>query len=119
MKRLATAAVLSLALTSGVYARDSSPPPPSVDALLGGIVQERDVTLVFDYLRDALRAAVDGRDAPQPPPELAQRAEVIGDEVKRRGAAAAQAALDAIEKSVRESMRERRTLPPTSPAQRI
>jgi hypothetical protein len=119
MERLVSAAVLVLALSSAAYANDSGPRPPPVDALLGGIVQERDVGLVFDYLREALRAAVDGREAPQPPAELTRRAEAIGEEVKRRGAAAAQAAIDAIEKSVRESMREPRRLPPTSPAQRI
>lgn len=119
MERFASAAVLVLALASTAHANDSGPRPPSVDALLGGIVQERDVSLVFDYLREALRAAVDGRDAPQPPAELTRRAEAIGDEVKRRGAAAAQAAIDAIEKSVRDSMREPRRLPPNSPAQRI
>jgi hypothetical protein len=119
MERLTSMAVLLLSLSSAAYANDSGTRPPSMDALLGGIVQERDVGLVFDYLRDALRAAVDGREAPQPPDELTRRGEAIGDEMKRRGASAAQAVLDAIEKSVRESMREPRRLPPSSSAQRI
>jgi hypothetical protein len=119
MKRFINVAVLVLALSPAAHANDSARRPPAVDGLLGGIVQERDVDLVFDYLREALRAAVEGRDAPQPPNELTRRAEAIGDEVKRRGAAAAQAAIDAIEKSIREGMREPRRLPPTSPAQRI
>jgi hypothetical protein len=79
--------------------------PPAGSALFGGIVQEKDVGLFFDYLRNALQAAVDGREA-QPPEELVQRAEAIGEEVKRRGAAAARAVIDAIEQSVREGMRE-------------
>ncbi|HZN24637.1 MAG TPA: hypothetical protein VFB75_10450 [Burkholderiales bacterium] len=117
MKRLIAAAFLGLAVFSSAYAQESR--RPSSDSFLGGIVQERDVGLVFDYLRDALNAAMEGRDAPSPD-ELTRRAEAIGDEVKRRGAAAARAAIDAIEQSVREAMREpRRVTPPTSLQQGI
>jgi hypothetical protein len=73
----------------------------------GGLVQERDVTLVFGYLREALSAAVEGRDViPPPPEELTQRAEVLGDGMKRRGAAVGRALLDAIESAVRERLPE-------------
>jgi len=118
MKHIAAAALLGLALCSSAYAQDARPPLP--EALLGGIVQERDVTLVFDYLRDALKAAMQGREAP-PPDALTQRAEAIGDELKRRGAVAARAAIDAIEQTVRDAMREppAHLPPPTSPNQRI
>ena len=117
MKRLIAAAFLGLAVSSSAYAQE--PRRPSSDSFLGGIVHERDVGLVFDYLRDALNAAMEGRDAPSPD-ELTRRAEAIGDEVKRRGAAAARAAIDAIEQSVREAMREpRRLTPPTSLQQGI
>ena len=117
MKAIAVATLLGLAVSSFAYAQDSRRPP--VDSFLAGIVQERDVDLVFDYLRDALKAALDGREA-APPAELTQRAEAIGDELKRRGAAAARAAIDAIEQSVRDAMREPRRLPPpTDSSQRI
>lgn len=86
--------------------------------LAGGLVEERDVALFFDYLRDALSAAVRGRDA-SPPPELRERAEAIGSELQRRGEAAAHALIDALERSVRERPRERQALPPTVPYQRI
>jgi len=116
MKRIAAAVLLGLALFPA-YAEDSR--QPSVSSFLGGIVQERDVDLVFDYLRDALKGAMEGREA-TPPDELTQRAEAIGGELKRRGAAAARAAIDAIEQSVRDAMREPHPLPPpTSPSQRI
>jgi hypothetical protein len=117
MNRLITATLFGVALCSSAYAQDARRPP--ANALLGGIVQERDVDLVFDYLRDALKAGMEGREA-TPPDELTQRAEAIGDELKRRGAAAARAAIDAIEQTVRDAMREPRRLPPpTSPSQRI
>ena len=116
MKRIIAAGLLSLALLPA-YAQDSRQPP--ANSLFGGIVQERDVDLVFDYLRDALKGAMEGREA-TPPDELTQRAEAIGGELKRRGAAAARAAIDAIEQSVRDAMREPHPLPPpTSPSQRI
>ena len=65
MKRVAIAAVIGITLSSAGYASDPNElPPAGAQALLGGIVQERDVSLVFDYLRDALRATVEGREAP-------------------------------------------------------
>lgn len=118
--RLIIAGFVCLTLCAPAYAHDERSTNPEV--VLGGIVQERDVDLVFDYLRDALSAAVLGRDAPAPPRELEQRAEAIGDEMKRRGAAAARVFIDVIEKSVREGLSDppqRPALPPTYPRQRI
>jgi hypothetical protein len=119
MRRILIAGLTALALSASTAAagdRDSSPPP--VEGYFAGIVQERDVALVFDYLRDALSAAVEGREPP-PADQLVQRAEVIGEEVKRRGAAAARSILDAIEESVREGMREPRRPPIVRPQQPI
>ena len=82
----------------------------AVPALLGGIVEERDVGLVFGYLREALNAAMEGREV-APPEELTRRAEAIGDALKQRGAAAARALLDSVESAVREGLREPRTQP--------
>ena len=120
MRRLMIAGTLGIALCASAYAHDERPSAPGSD--VGGILQERDIDLVFDYLRDALSAAVLGREAPPPPRELEQRAEAIGDEMKRRGAAAARVIIDVIERSVREGLREpppRPALPPTRPQQRI
>ena len=76
---------------------------PLPDAIFGGVVQDRDVTVFFAYLREALNAAMEGREA-VPPEELSRRAEAIGEEVKRRGAVAAHAMIDAIEASVRDRL---------------
>lgn len=101
MRCLALTALLGVALFSSAHATDR-------DALTaGGLVQERDVTLVFGYFREALSAAVEGRDViPPPPDELTRRAEVLGGELKRRGAAAGHAILDAIESAVRDRFRD-------------
>lgn len=116
MKHIISAALVGVALCASAYAGD--PRQSSGSPILGGIIQERDVTLVFDYLRDALKAGMQGREV-QPPKELTQRAEVIGEELKERGAIAARAAIDAIEDAVREGLRERDRLPPTDGQQRI
>lgn len=117
MRRMTTAGLLGLALSAPAYANEPYVLPG--DSLLGGIVQERDVGLVFGYLREALGAAIEGREG-SPPDALSRRAEAIGDELRRRGAAAARGVLDAIERNVREGMREPRpALPPSYPPQRI
>ena len=120
MRRTLIALSLGFALSVPAYAHERT--PPLGEYLFGGIVQERDVDLLFDYLRDAARAAIDGREAP-PPDVLTQRAEQMTEEVKRRGGIAARIFIDIIERSVREGMRgnePRTTLPPpTSRGQRI
>ena len=114
MKRFIIAGVIGFTLSAPALAHDED--RPLAAPLLGGIVQERDVGLVFDYLREALGAAIEGREAPLPD-DMARRAEAIGEEMKRRGAAAARVFIDVIEKSVREGLREpapRRALPPST-----
>ena len=112
MKALAAAA-LGCAACAGAYAHEPASAPP---ALLGGVVQERDVDLVFEYLRDALDGALEGREV-TPPAELARRGEAVADELKRRGADAARGLIDRVEALVREGMREppRRAAPPLPP----
>ena len=90
----------------------------AADAFAYGIVQEQDVGLVFDYLRDALGAAMAGRE-PSPPPEvLRERAQTIADEMRRRSEIASRALLDAIERSIRDSYPEAPQPPTGSPVQR-
>jgi hypothetical protein len=110
--------LVALALAAPVHADDSSRnATPTADSLLHGLVQEQDVALAFDYLRESLSAALEGREPP-PPDRILRRAEIIGEEAKSRGAGAARALLDEIERSIRGGMRERNRLPPASPVQR-
>ena len=114
MRRIAIAALLlGLAVSF----------PAQAESAFGSIVQERDIALAFGYLREALNAAIEGREA-APPEELAQRAESMGEELKRRGAAVGRAVIDVIEQTVREGLRDTPrsappALPPSSPYQRI
>src|SRR5688572_17658449 len=111
MRNHAAALLISLSLCAPAQA---APPDDPIDAAIGsflhGLVDERDVGLVFGYLREAFDGALHGREV-SPPPALTQRAEVIADEAKRRGAAAGHAILDAIERSVRESIKVPRARP--------
>ena len=86
-------------------------------ALLPGF-NESDVALVFSYLREAIAAAVVGREA-RPPEALEQRAAAIGEELKRRGVLAGQALIDEIERRLREEVRESSRLPPNRSPQSI
>ena len=94
MRRIAIAAIVSVVLCA----------PAQAEPFIGGVVKESDVSLVFDYLREAMSAAFQGREV-APPEALVQRAEAIAEEAKRRGEIAARAAIDAIEREIRESMR--------------
>ena len=121
MKRAVIAGLLGMTLCASAYGHDPRRPLP--ESIFGGIVQERDIGLVFGYLREALSAAIQGREA-APPDEIMQRAESMGEELKRRGAAAGRALIDAIEQSVREGLRDAPrsappALPPSSAYQRI
>ena|SRR5688572_21609287 len=112
MKNAAIAALL-LAFCASAYAHDERRSPPA--SILGGVVQERDVGLVFDYLREALDAAIEGRETP-PAAAIEERANEIGKEMKRRGATAARVIIDAIEKSVRDGLREPAPRPAPTPS---
>ena len=113
-------AVLGLALAGPAYADTAEDRPgPTAESFLSGLVNEEDVALVFDYLRDAVGATLQGQEPPPPPERLVRRGEVLREEAARRGAVAARALLDEIERSIRESLRERsQRPPPSSPAQR-
>lgn len=79
------------------------------------LLQERDVSLVFDYLREAIEAASAGRAAP-PPEALARRAEEIGEQVKQHGLAAARGLVDALESTIRDEIGKPRA-PAVAPGQ--
>jgi hypothetical protein len=86
-------------------------------ALFKGMVSEADVALLFAYLRSALIAASQGRDAP-PPEELNRRAEALGDQLRLRGTLAGLLVLGAIEHSVKQVFREPPPAEPLAPPAR-
>jgi hypothetical protein len=114
-----TAVLLGLGLQFPAFAGDKDPLDRlDPEVLLKGAVSERDVSLLFAYLRSALLAAVEGREAPAPE-ELQRRAETLGNELKLRSALAAWVLLDALEVTANEALRgppaPRLALPPITP----
>ena len=116
--RIVTASAIGVALSAPLHAALAFDGLPPAEDYFAGVVQEQDVGLFFSYLREALSAAVTGRQPPPAEPVI-ERAEVIGNELAKRGVMAGWAVLDAIEKSVRDRLRDKPRLPPASPLQRM
>ena len=87
----------------------------SSGALVRGVVNEDDVTLLFDHVRASILAASQGREAPPPPEALGRRAEEIATEVKVRGTAASLILLNAFEGVARQVVRDLLAAPPSTP----
>ena len=116
--RIVAASAIGVGLSAPVHAASPLDGLPPAADYFAGVVQEQDVGLFFSYLREALSAAVAGREPPPAEP-LIERADVIGNELARRGAMVGLAALDAIERAVRENLRDTPRLPPPRPPQRM
>lgn len=74
-------------------------------AWLKGKITEADVQLLFAYLKASLLAASQGKELPVPP-DLNQRAEAIGRELKLQGVLTGLLLLDAFEAAARQAVRE-------------
>ena len=106
-----------LAALAGPAAAADSMLPFDPDRPLHGIVRPDDVGAAFDYLREAYTAALEGREAPRSE-ALERRADAIGEELKLRGRVAGVLLLNALEKQLKEVLREppaRSPLPPAVP----
>ncbi len=101
-------------------AQDNAPPLARPDA--GAVIREGDAQHLLSYLRESLRAAIEGREPP-PAAELEKRGAEIADTLRRRGAELARGLLDEAERRAREALKEwesgrepqaqpRRPLPP-------
>jgi hypothetical protein len=107
-------AIAGMVLSPAGLAADGDDDPFSrVDprVLFQGTIRESDIALVFDYLRFALAAAAEGREAPVPE-ELQKRAEALGHELRTRGTLAALLMLSALEARTKQLLREGSALPP-------
>jgi len=107
------ALVIGCALPSAVSAA-SEPDVPDPQVLLQGIVSEEQVGLLFDYLRNALIAAAEGREGPVPE-VLRRELDRIDADVKLRGTLAGLMLLKNLEAEVRELLRPPRDAAPRTP----
>jgi len=113
-RSLIAAAALGLALVVPAYADNRNPFTEfdarleqllTPQAWLKGMITEADVQLLFAYLKASLLAASQGKELPVPP-ELNQRAEAIGRELKLQGVLTGLLLLDAFEAAARQAVRE-------------
>lgn len=111
LKRGILLVALGAALSMPALAGDGDP-PARIETLLdpqvlfGSVVTEQDVSQVFAYLRAAMLAASEGRDPPPVPEALARRLESVGTELRLRGIIAGLALSQAVERAVRDAVRE-------------
>jgi hypothetical protein len=119
-RHIAAAALAALLSGAAGAAPPETPELPDPGILLRGLVDEAQVSAVFDYLRNALIAAAEGRDGPVP--EILRRElDRIDADVKLRGTLAGLLLLKQLEAQVRSLLvpppREP-ALPGTAPYQR-
>jgi|LNFM01.1.fsa_nt_gb hypothetical protein len=79
--------------------------------LLGGVVRDGDISLVFDHLRATMAAAAAGREAPAMPGPLISRIDEAGSELRQRGTLLGLALSYTAERALREVLREFTTAP--------
>lgn len=101
MRRYCTAVAFCLA-SAGAAAAPPAQPRDMLDprVLLGGLVEEAQVSALFDYLRNALIAAAEGGEGPVPE-FLRRELDRIDAEVKLRGTLAGLLLLKELEAQVK------------------
>lgn len=111
LKNLIPALVLGAVLSAPALADQRDPlaglePLLTPQLLFGGLVTESDVTLLFAHVRAAMLAAADGREPPPLPEALNRRIETAGEELRVRGTFIGLALSVAMERAVRDAVRE-------------
>ena len=108
LKRLMLAVALGGTLCAPALAEDRGRVEPLLDPriLLGGLITEGDVSLLFAHLRAAMLAAAEGREPPPLPEALDQRLGAVGGELRLRGLLAGLALSQVMERVARDAVRE-------------
>lgn len=81
--------------------------------LLGGLVTDNDVRLLFAQIRATMLAAAEGREPPPVPDALNQRLETVGGELRLRALLAGLVMSQIMERAARDAVRE--LAPPPAP----
>lgn len=118
LKHLTLAIVLGGVLNAPALADDRDPrvqAEPLLDprVLLGGLVTDDDVQLLFAQIRATMLAAAEGREPPPVPEALNKRLEMVGGELRLRALLAGLAMSQIMERAARDAVRE--LAPPPAP----
>jgi len=111
LQRLISSLILGAALSAPASAADRDPLAGmemllTPQVLLGGLISESDVSLLFAHLRASLLAASEGRDPPPMPAALSQRMEAAGGELRVRGTLIGLALSQVMERAARDALRD-------------
>ena len=111
LQRLFPSLILGVALSAPALAADRDPLAGmesllTPQVLLGGLISESDVSLLFAHLRASLLAASEGRAPPPMPAALSQRMEAAGGELQVRGTLIGLALSQVMERAVRDALRD-------------
>jgi len=96
------------ALSGPVLAEEPSPAPDL--ERFRSMVKPADVDLLFNYLRDSVKAGMEGKAPPVPPPQLSQRARELAESMRQEGATTMDQMLEMIKQEMKKS------LPPPAPS---
>ena len=96
------------ALSSPVRAEETTVEPDM--ERFRSMVKPADVDMFFNYLREAMKAGMEGKVPPTPPALLSQRAQELAQSLKQQGATTMDQLLQQIQQEMKKS------LPPASPS---
>jgi hypothetical protein len=97
-------ACLGLLTALPAHAESTDAIDAAVTRVLGKVLSEQNLSLVFGLLRQSLAAAADGKPAPELSAEATARLEASGKEMQREMLSVSVLVLDQVEKEVREAI---------------
>ena len=111
LQRLIPSLIVGAALSAPALAADRDPLASmesllTPQVLLGGLISESDVNLLFAHLRASLLATSEGREPPPLPAALSQRMEAAGGELRVRGTLIGLALSQVMERAARDALRD-------------
>jgi len=111
LQRLIPSLILGAALSAPALAADRDPLAGmesllTPQVLLGGLISESDVNLLFAHLRASLLATSEGREPPPIPAALSQRIDAAGSELRARGTLIGLVLSQVMERAARDALRD-------------
>jgi len=103
----------AMLMAAGALSGPAQAEEPSVEPDLErfrSMVKPADVDLFFNYLRDTMKAGMEGKPLPPPPPQLSQRARQLAESLRKEGATTMDQMLELMRQEIKKS------LPPPPPA---
>lgn len=105
------ALLLAISLALPAHAETPPPPPPAEGLPFSAFMSEDDMRLLFDYMRDAIIAAMKGEEY-RMPPELAHKLAKIQQRLMEQGNAAVRQMMEMMQKDLERALEELKPPPP-------